>query len=78
MKIKESLQKDKYLDLVRVLNILWNVKMPVIPIAVDALRTVPKGLEKGLVELETRVPIEMIRAKLLLRFARIQRSILDS
>ena len=37
---------DKYLDLARELNKLWNMKVKVIPIVVGALETVQKKLGK--------------------------------
>ncbi len=49
MKIKENLKIDKYLDLVRELKKLWNMKMTAIIIADEALGTVSKSLEKRLV-----------------------------
>ena len=48
VKIKESKKVDKYLDFVRELKKLWNMKVTVIPIVVGALGMVPKGLEKSL------------------------------
>ena len=51
VKMKESEKKYKYLDLARGLKKLWNKKVSVIPVAVGALRNVPKGLEKTLEEL---------------------------
>ena len=48
VKIKESKKRDKYLDLVRELKMLWNMKVTVIPIVVGALGAIPKGLIKGL------------------------------
>ena len=41
-----------YLDLARELKKLWNMRMTVILIVIGALRKVPKGLVKGLEELE--------------------------
>ena len=35
-------------------NKLWNMKMMVIPIVIGALGTIPKGLVKGLEDLEIR------------------------
>ena len=34
---------------------LWNIKVTFIPIIIDALSTVTKGLRKGLVDLEIRM-----------------------
>ena len=60
MKIKENEKRDKYLNLARELNKLWNMKMTVIPIVIGALRTIPKGLVKGLEDLEIRGQVETI------------------
>ena len=46
VKIKECEKIDKYLDLAREMKRLWNIKLMVIPIVIDMLGTVPKGLEK--------------------------------
>ena len=54
VKLKESEKKDKYLDFARVLKILWNMKMTVIPVVNSSLGTVTKGLIKGLEDLEIR------------------------
>ena len=54
MKIKESENRDKYLDLARELKKLRNMKVMVIQIVVGALGTMPKGLVKGLEDLEIR------------------------
>ncbi len=50
--MKESQKKNKYLDLVRELKKLWNMKVTIIPIVVGALGTVTKGLIKGLEDWE--------------------------
>ena len=49
VKIKENKSRDKYLDLARELKKLWNMKVTVVPIVVDALGTVPpkSGKETG-------------------------------
>ena len=69
---------DKYLDLARKLNKLWNMKLKVIPIVIGALGTVPKGLERGLENLEIRGRIETIQTIALLKSARIPRRILKT
>ena len=48
VKSKESGKNDKYLDLVRELKKLWNMKVTMIPIVIGALGTVTKGLVQGL------------------------------
>ena len=47
VKLKESEKKDKYLNLARELNKLWNIKVIFILIAIGILGTVTKGLIKG-------------------------------
>ena len=48
IKLKECEKKDKYLDLTRELKKLWNMKVTIIPIVIDAFGTVTKGLLNGL------------------------------
>ena len=48
VKLKESEKKDKYLDLVRELNKLWNMKLTIITIVIGTLGTYTEGLIKGL------------------------------
>ena len=43
IKLEESEKKDKYLDLARELKKLWNIKVTIIPIVIDAFGTVTKG-----------------------------------
>ena len=52
VKIKESIKKNKYLDLARELRKLWNMMVTVIPIVIDALGAVSNGLKKSLEEFE--------------------------
>ena len=54
MKGKESEKRDKYLDLARELNKMWNIRVIVIPIVIGAPETAPKGLESGMKELEIK------------------------
>ena len=54
VKFKESKKKDKYLDLARELNKLWNMKVTIIPIVIGDFATVTEGLLKGLEDLEIR------------------------
>ena len=48
VKLKESEERYKYLDLSKELKKLWNIKMTVIPIVIGALGTIPKWFVKGL------------------------------
>ena len=43
VKLKESENRDKYLDLSREQKKLWNMKVTVIPTVTDTLSTVTKG-----------------------------------
>ena len=52
MKLKEDELRDMYLDLAGELKKLLNMKLTVISIVICVLRTVPKGLLKGLNKLE--------------------------
>ena len=58
IKLKEIEKKDQYLDLVRELKKLRNMKVTVIPIKTGALSTVTKGLLQGLMDLEIRGRME--------------------
>ena len=78
VKIKESKKRDKYLDLARELRKLWNVKVTMIPIVIDALGMIPKGLERGLEELEIRGWTKIIQTAALLMLARILRRVLET
>ena len=51
----------------RELEKTWNIKMPMILIIVDALRMVPKNLEKILGKLDLRGRIEAIQITILLK-----------
>ena len=61
VKIKETQKRDRYLDLDRKVWKLWKIRVTVIPILVDALGTVPKGLVRVLKELEIGGRIETIQ-----------------
>ena len=54
VKLKENKKKDKYFVLARELKKLRNMKVMVIPIIIDALDTVTKGLIQRLEDLEIR------------------------
>ena len=77
VKLKESEKKANYLDLAREFKKLWNMKVMVIPIVIDALGTVTKGLVHGQEGLEIRC-VETIQTMALLRSARILRRVLET
>ena len=78
VKLKESKKRDKYLDLIRELKKLWNMKMTMIPIITGALSTVTKRLVQGLEDLEIRGWIETIQTTTLSRSARMLRRVLET
>ena len=78
IKQKESEKKDKYLDLARELEKLWNIQVTIIPIVIGAFGTVTKGLLKGLEDLEVGGRVETIQTTTLLRTTRILRRVLET
>ena len=72
VKLKISEKKDKYLELARKLKKLWDMKVTIIPIVIDALDTVTKGLIKGLEDLEITGRVETVQTTVLLRSASIE------
>ena len=78
IKLKECEKKDEYLNLARVLEKLWNVKVTIIPVGIGAFGTVTKGLLKGLEDLEVGGREETIQTTTLLKTARIPRRVLET
>ena len=76
--MKECEKRDKYLDHARELKKLWNMKVTIIPIVIDAFGTVTKGLLKGLEDLEVGNRVETIQIPSLLKMARILRRVLET
>ena len=76
--LKECAKKDMYLDLVRELKKLWNMKVTIVPIVIDAFGTITKGFLKGLEDLEVGGRVETIQMTALLRTARILRRALET
>ena len=60
--LSENKRIDKYLNLARELNNLWNKRMKMILIVIGALQMVSKGLKGRLEKLETSRRIETITA----------------
>ena len=67
VKQEEVEKRDRYLDLVRGLKKLWNIKVKVIKIVIEALVKIPKGFVQGLEELEVRERVESIQTESLLK-----------
>ena len=61
VKLKESEKNDKYLDLAREMEKLWDMKVTIIPIVTGALGTVTEELVQGLEDLEIRERVETIQ-----------------
>ena len=78
IKLKECEKKDKYLDLVRELKKLWNMKVTIILIVIGTFGTVTKRLLKGLEDLEVGGQVETIQTTALLRMARILKRVLKT
>ena len=78
IKLKECEKKDKYLDLVRELKNLWNMKATIIPIVIGAFGTITRRLLKGLEDLEGGGRVETILTTALLRTARILWRVLET
>ena len=61
VKLKECEKKVKYQEFARELKKLWNMKLLVIPIVINALGTVTKGLIQGREDLEIWGRVETIQ-----------------
>ena len=77
VKLKESENKNEYLNLARKLKKPKNMNVTIIPIVIGALGTVTERLIKGLEDFEIRGRVETIQTTTLLRSARILRRVLD-
>ena len=67
VKLKECEKKNKYLNLIRELKKLWNMKVTIIPIVNGALGTVTKELVLWLEDLEITGQVETIQTIALFR-----------
>ena len=75
VKLKEWEKRDKYLNLVRELKKIWNIKVTITTIVIGALDTVTKGLVQGLEDLKIKGREETIQTTALLRSVRILRRV---
>ena len=78
IKLQEYEKKEKYLNLLRELKKLWNMKVTNVPIVIGAFGTITKGLLKGLEYFEVRGRVETTQMTALLRTARILRRVLET
>ena len=60
IKLKECERKDKYLDLAWELKKLWNMKVTIVPIMIDAFGTVTEEWSKGLEDLDVGRRVDTI------------------
>ena len=77
-KTEKCEKKDKYLDLVKELKKLWNMRVTILPIVIGAFGTVSKGLLKGLEDLDVGGRVETIQTTALLKTGRILRRVLET
>ena len=78
IKLKERETKDKYLNLARELNKVWNMQVTIIPMVIRVFGTVTKGLLKGLENFEVGGQMETTQTTALLRTARILKRVLET
>lgn len=74
---KETEKIEKYQDLARELQKLWNMRVKVIPIVIGALGTTPKKLDKRLNDLGVKCPVKDLQKTVILNSARILRKVLE-
>ena len=77
IEIKEREKIEKYQDLKREVQKLWNMKAKIIPIVIGALGTIPKTLQKQLEQIESSIAINQMQTPVLLNTARILRKVLE-
>ena len=78
IKLKQREKKDKYHDLAWELKETRNMKVTIIPIVIGAFGIVPKGILKGLEDLEVGGRVETIQTTALLRTTRILRRVQET
>ena len=78
IKLKECEKRDKYLDLARKLKRIWNMKVTIIAIVIDAFGTVTKGKVKSLEALEVGGWVKTIQTTALLKTAMLLRRVLET
>ena len=74
---KEMEKIEKYDELKREVERLWNVKAKVIPIVLGALGTVTRSLSNHIKEIGVKTQIKLIEKSVLLGTARVLRKVLE-
>ena len=75
IKEKEKDKIEKYQDLGRELQKIWNVKVKIIPLVVGTLGAIPQQLGNRLKEIGIAVRTAQVQKTVLLRTARILRKV---
>ena len=75
---KEKENVDKYQDLKRELQKLWDMRVKVVPIVTGALGTPPKEIKNKVEEQGIEVSFEEMQKTVLLQSARILRKVLEN
>ena len=74
---KEREKIEKYQDLARELQKVWNVRVKIIPLVVGSLGAIPKLFGKRLKDIGIKVEISQVQKTVLLGTARILRKVLE-
>ena len=74
---KEKDKIEKYQDLGRKLQKIWNVKAKIIPLAVDSLGAIPKQFGNRLKQIGMKAGTAQVQKTVLLGTTRILRKILE-
>ena len=74
---REKDEIEKYQDLEREIQKIWNVKVKIIPLVVDRLGAIPKQFGNRLKQIGITVGIAQVQKTVLLGTARILRKVLE-
>ena len=74
---KDKDKREKYQELGRELQKIWNVKVKIIPLVVGSLGAIPKKFGNGLKQIGVTVRIAQVQKAVLLGTARMLRTILE-
>ena len=78
MEQKEKEKVDRYQDLKRELQKLWDMKVKVVPKVIGALGTPSKGIKRRVKELGIKTSIEEVQKTVIMQSARILRNVLEN